>query len=101
MAKRIASITAVLILAGMYIATFVASVTASEFKSNMFFGCLILTITVPIVLWIFIALYKYAHKNDNNEISLSEMRKYHKRIKNGEDTDKIAKEIEEKYNIYD
>jgi hypothetical protein len=56
-----------------------------------------MTIIAPVVLWIFMALYQRAHKDDDKNITMTEMRRYRKRIKQGESPEKIAKEIEEKY----
>ena len=47
------------------------------------------------MIWIFLKVYEVAHRNDG--ISVSEMRKINKRLKKGENPEKIAKEIEEKY----
>ncbi len=99
MAKRIISIVAIVILVGMYIATLVSAALATPNSKSMFMGCLVLTVVVPIILWVFMALYKRAHANDDKDISLSEMRKYKKRIKKGESPEAIANEIEEKYNV--
>ncbi len=99
MAKRVISILTVVILVGMYIATLVCAILATPAAKTLFVGSLVLTVTAPVVLWIFMALYKRAHKDDDKNITASEMRKYKKRIRQGEAPDKIAKEIEEKYNI--
>ena len=56
---------------------------------------IVVTILVPMLLWMFIKMYEMAHKNDG--ISMGEMRKINKRIKSGENPEDIAKEIEEKY----
>ncbi len=98
MVKRVISIIAVALLLGMYAATMVCAIMATPNSQNMFLGSLVLTIVIPIILWVFLALYKRAHRDDDKNISISEMRKYRKRIKNGESPEKIAKEIEEKYN---
>ena len=97
MVKRVISIICIVILGGLYIATFVCALLATPAAKNMFMGSLILTVLVPIFMWIFMALYKRAHMDDDRNISMAEMRKYRKRMKQGEDPEKIAKEIEEKY----
>ena len=40
-----------------------------------------------------------AHANDDKQITMEEMRKYNKRLKQGEDPEKIAKEIDERYGV--
>ncbi len=97
MAKRIVSLIAVVILAAMYVATLICAILATPGAQSMFIGCLVLTVVIPILLWVFLTLYKRAHKDDDKNITMAQMRKYRKRIKAGEDPEKIAKEIEEKY----
>ncbi len=99
MAKRIVSLALVVVLIGMYIATMICAILSTPETKGMFYGSLIMTMVVPIVLWFFLGMYKRVHKDDDKNISLSEMRKYKKRIKQGESPEDIAKEIEEKYNI--
>ncbi|MCR5823707.1 MAG: SART-1 family protein [Lachnospiraceae bacterium] len=97
MAKRIVSLIAVVILVGMYIATMICAILATPQTHSMFIGSLVLTVIIPIVLWVFLTLYKRAHKDDDKNITMAEMRKYRKRIRQGEAPEDIAKEIEEKY----
>ena len=95
MGKRIAAWIGIGLIAVMYLLTIVAAVTARPETMGLFMASIILTILIPIILWLFIKMYEAAHKNDG--ISVSEMRKINKRIKNGENPEEIAKEIEEKY----
>ena len=99
MVKRVIAFTGIGILAGMYIATFVCALLATPATKQMFMGSLILTVVIPIITWFFLMMYQKAHQNDDKNISMSEMRNYKKRMKNGESPEQIAKEIEEKYNI--
>ncbi|MCR5822914.1 MAG: hypothetical protein K6G60_00625 [Lachnospiraceae bacterium] len=99
MVKRIIAVATVVILLGMYGATLICAILSTPATKNMFLGCLILTLVVPVVMWIFLALYKRAHADDDKNITMAEMRRYKKRMKNGESAEAIAKEIEEKYNI--
>ena len=95
MIKRIAAWIGIGLLVVMYLLTAVTSVMARPEANGLFMASLVLTLVIPIMLWIFIKLYEVAHRNDG--ISMSEMRKINKRIKAGEDPEKIAKELEEKY----
>lgn len=97
--KQILAVVGLLLIVGMYVASFVFALTAKPGAEGMFMASLVATVIVPIVLYIFIALDKWAKKNAPEGISYKEMRAYNKRIKNGEDPKKIAKEIEEKYGI--
>lgn len=95
MIKRILAWVGLGLIALMYVITAISAVMARPEAHAFLMASIVMTIFVPIVLWIFIKLYEMAHKDDG--ISMREMRKINKRLKNGEDAEKIAKEIEEKY----
>ena len=97
--KQIVAVVGLLLIVGMYVASFVFALTAKPGAEGMFMASLVATVIVPIVLYIFIVLDKIARKNAPEGMSLKELRQYNKRIKNGEDPEKVAKEIEEKYGI--
>ncbi len=97
--KQIVAVVGLLLIVGMYVASFVFALTAKPGAEGMFMASLVATVIVPIVLYIFIVLDKIARKNAPEGMSLKELRQYNKRIKNGEDPQKVAKEIEEKYGI--
>ena len=97
--KQIVAIIGLLLIVGMYVASFVFALTAKPGAEGMFMASLVATVIIPIVLYIFIVLDKIARKNAPEGMSLKELRQYNKRIKNGEDPEKVAKEIEEKYGI--
>lgn len=97
--KQIVAVAGLLLIVGMYVASFVFALTARPGAEGMFMASLVATVIIPIVLYIFIALDKVAKRNAPEGMSLKELRQYNKRIKNGEDPEKVAKEIEEKYGI--
>ncbi len=97
--KQIVAVVGLLLIVGMYVASFVFALTAKPGAEGMFMASIVATVIVPIVLYIFIALDKWAKRNAPEGMSLKELRQYNKRIKNGEDPQKVAKEIEEKYGI--
>lgn len=97
--KQIMAAIGLLLIVGMYVASFVFALTAKPGAEGMFMASIVATVIVPIVLYIFIALDKWAKKNAPEGMPLRELRQYNKRIKNGEDPQKVAKEIEEKYGI--
>ena len=88
-----------LLIVGMYVASLVLACFAKPGAEGMFMASLVATVIIPIVLYIFMALDKVARQNAPEGMSLKELRAYNKRIKNGEDPEKVAKEIEEKYGI--
>ena len=95
MGRRIAAWIGIGVIAVMYLLTIVAAVTARPETLGLFMASIVLTIMVPIILWAFLRMYEMSHPKDG--ISSAEMRKINKRIKAGENPEKIAKEIEEKY----
>ena len=97
--KQIVAVVGLLLIVGMYVASFLFALTAKPGAEGMFMASLVATVIIPIVLYIFIVLDKIARKNAPEGMSLKELRQYNKRIKNGEDPEKVAKEIEEKYGI--
>ena len=97
--KQIVAVVGLLLIVGMYAASIVLACFAKPGAGGMFMASLVATVLIPIVLYIFIALDKWAKRNAPEGMSLKELRQYNKRIKNGEDPEKLAKEIEEKYGI--
>ena len=97
--KQIVAAVGLLLLVGMYVVSIVFACLAKPGAEGMFMASLVATVIIPIVLYIFIVLDKIARKNAPEGMSLKELRQYNKRIKNGEDPEKVAKEIEEKYGI--
>ncbi len=97
--KQIVAAVGLLLLVGMYVVSIVFACLAKPGAEGMFMASIVATVIVPIVLYIFIALDKWAKRNAPEGMSLKELRQYNKRIKNGEDPQKVAKEIEEKYGI--
>ncbi len=55
--KQISAVIAIIILVGLYIATFIFAIIDSPYSGRMFQACLFATISVPILLWIWIWLY--------------------------------------------
>ena len=97
--KQILAAVGLLLLLGMYVVSIVFACLAKPGAEGMFMASVVATVIIPIVLYIFIALDKWVKQNAPEGMSLKELRQYNKRIKNGEDPEKVAKEIEEKYGI--
>ena len=55
--KQIAALVCVALLILLYVATLIISLLDFPGKSHLFSACLVATIGLPILLWIFIALY--------------------------------------------
>ncbi len=95
MFKRIVAWIGIGLIGVMYLVTAISAVLAKPETNQLFMASLVMTIFIPIMIWIFLKVYEVAHRNDG--ISVSEMRKINKRLKKGENPEQIAKEIEEKY----
>lgn len=55
--KRIAAIAALVLLVLLYVVTFFVALFAPVDKGNLFAACLMATIAVPLLAWIYIWLY--------------------------------------------
>lgn len=55
--KRIAAIVALVLLAALYIMTFVVALVYPPGAGNLFGACLMATIAVPLLAWVYIWLY--------------------------------------------
>lgn len=97
--KQIFAAVGLLLLVGMYVVSIVLACMAKPGAEGMFMASVLATVILPIILYIFLALDKWAKMNAPEGMSLKELRQYNKRIKNGEDPEKVAKEIEEKYGV--
>lgn len=58
--KQILAILTVIILLGMYVATFILAMTDNPATMSMFRGCIACTIFVPIAAYAGICLHRYA-----------------------------------------
>ncbi len=52
--KQIAALVCAVLLAGMYIITFIAACLDATGTGRLFAGCLASTVALPIICWIFI-----------------------------------------------
>ena len=95
MIKRIIAWIGIGFIAIMYVLTAIFAILARPETNQLFMASLVMTIIVPIVIWAFLKMYEVTHQN--NGISVKEMRNINKRLKQGENPEQIAKEIEEKY----
>ncbi len=67
--KQIAALICILLLVLLYVATLVVSLLDFPGSDRLFAACLLATIGLPILLWIFIWLYgRYTNKNTIAEI---------------------------------
>ncbi len=55
--KQIAAITGIILLVGMYIVTLILALCRFDGAFDLFMGCLLCTVFIPILLWIYIWIY--------------------------------------------
>ncbi|MCR4587056.1 MAG: hypothetical protein K5682_01495 [Lachnospiraceae bacterium] len=60
--KQIAAIVCIVILVLLYIVTLIAAIFDRSAGMRMFSGCLVATIGLPILLWIYLLCYGYYTK---------------------------------------
>lgn len=82
---RIAAIVCVVALLGMYVATFVAAVTAKPYSDKLFIGCVLCTIFVPIFLHVLIRMFAIMTARREGETTLYEIHRELRRKRKGAD----------------
>lgn len=65
--KRIIAIACIVILVGLYIATFITAIIDNSISMTLFKGCVACTIFVPIAAYFYIWLHKYAMKRSGRK----------------------------------
>ena len=97
--RQVAAACGVVVLLGMYVVSLLLAIFSKPGANDLLMASVYMTFFIPLLLYFLLTLDKLAKRNRPEGMSYSELRKYNKRIKNGEDPEKIAKEIEEKYGI--
>lgn len=64
--KQISAIIAIILLVGLYVATFIFALIDSPNSGGMFQACLFATIGIPILLWIWLWLYDVTTKKNED-----------------------------------
>lgn len=64
--KRILAILAVVIIAGLYIATLVCAIFVKRFSNQMFLTCIVATVMVPLLLYLIFWLYDLFHSRNTD-----------------------------------
>lgn len=97
--RQVAAACGIVLLLGMYVVSLLLAIFSKPGANDLLMASVYMTFFIPLLLYFLLTLDKLAKRNRPEGMSYSELRKYNKRIKNGEDPEKIAKEIEEKYGI--
>ena len=79
--KRIIALGGVVVLLGLYLVTFITAILAKPYRDQMFTTSLYCTFIIPVLIYGFMVVSKaFGHKE--GEISLSELRRMKKEMKN-------------------
>ncbi len=78
---RIAAVVCVILLLSMYVEAFVAALLAKPYSNQMFLGCLLCTIFVPIFLHILIRLFAMMSERKESDTTLHEVHKARRKEK--------------------
>ena len=65
--KQIAAIVCIVLLVGMYVATLIVALLDFPGAGRLFQACLVATIGLPILLWIYIWLYQQVKKRKEEQ----------------------------------
>ena len=62
--KQIVALVGVILLAAMYLLTLIAAIFDNSSTMTLFRACLIATVTIPLLIWVYIWMYgKLTHKH--------------------------------------
>ncbi len=63
--KQIFAIIAIVLLAGLYISCLVLALIQSEWASKMLQLTIVMTVLVPVTIYIFMMFYRLSHRKDD------------------------------------
>ena len=61
--KRISALLGIILLAGLYLTSLVLALTSNAHTFEFFVVSIAATVIIPILLWIYTAMYKYLTKH--------------------------------------
>lgn len=62
--KRIGAIIGIILILSLFLLLIISAVIAKENNSGLFMAALFSIIAIPIMIYGYIAVYKYVHRND-------------------------------------
>lgn len=65
--KRILAIIGIVIILGLYIITFLSAIFVKQVTGTLFLSCLVVTVMVPVILYLALWLYQLFHREDRTE----------------------------------
>jgi amino acid permease len=89
-AKRIAALIGIILIASMYLISFISAFFATEAAPGLFLASVFVTIVIPIMIYGFQLVYRLTHKNedflDDDE---NDMTNNTENLENSEDIDNL------------
>lgn len=70
--KQVVAMCGVILLVLLYIATLLAAIFDTSASANLFWVCLMCTIIVPIIIWIYTWLWGRLHDKSDSDSSIDE-----------------------------
>ncbi len=70
---RVVAIICVVLLLGMYVATFISALMAKPYSNGMFLGCVLCTVFVPIFLHILMRMFALMSERREGDTTLHEL----------------------------
>lgn len=62
--KRIAAVIGIVLISSMYIISIISAIFSSKQAPGLFLASIFSSVIIPIMLYCFVEIYKYVHKND-------------------------------------
>ena len=64
--KRVAAIIGIVLIASMYLISFISAIFAGKYTGGLFLASVFSTIVIPIIIWWFLAMYRWFHGEDKS-----------------------------------
>lgn len=65
--KQIMAISGIILLVGLYLTTFILSITDNSESMKFFYASVYATVVIPVLIWAYTFIYKLVHKNSGQE----------------------------------
>ncbi len=63
--KRISALVGIILIGSLYLLSFISAFFATEYSNGLFIASIFSTVVIPIMIWWFITIYKWVHRNDS------------------------------------
>ncbi len=76
--KRIFAIVGVIILLALYLVSFISAIFNKPYASGLFMASIFCTIVIPILMYGFLIVYRYVHRDEKTSVSLKDLKRQNK-----------------------